>query len=263
MRTIWIGVAIVMTACGASAPAPTASAPRPSDEVLTADVVDGRDFVVLERLGSEELPAEAEAGAVVLPREGAAETRFTLYGTDGACAARAVRLVTLQTDGLPFHDDDGVRRIERVRFAAVEVEAPCHGWIAMEGGPRADVRFHPLRMREPTDRELDEDIGTLSRLDRGAFGDYADAALEVGPIVEDDVCPEFVRIAILRDDAPPRRLELGVEEALGLLLVGAHTFAVTNFYHRRLRPLGGGATGDVDLPVPSQINTDVGAHPCL
>ena len=44
---------------------------------------------------------------------------------------------------------------------------------------------------------------------------------------------------------------------------GAHTFAVTNFYHRRLRPLGGGATGDVDLPVPSQINTDVGAHPCL
>jgi len=246
--------------------------PRPSrtTDLRVVDTFDGRTFVVLEQLGVDEAffvvdpDDEPTPDVVPTPDAEVSAAEYTFYGPEGTCLATHPRPVRLDAYGMPYpRVDGGESRADRVRFSALEVDAPCPGRIAMVGPPRPDIRYEPIAMREPTDEELDEEIGDLSRIDHGSLPDGSEVLLQVGRMPPDDVCPESVTYAFAsRGGAPGLSIAVGVEQLVAVLRIGGSVYGVANFYHLELLPPDA-TFPRFALPIPSQTGFDIYASPCL
>lgn len=100
--------------------------------------LDGHDYMVLGEAGAQrgesevDVEVDAEAYVALREREGELPEVLTSFGPDGPCPARAIRAVRLETMTLPYHDDEGRTLASYPAFDAIEIEAECAGWLAVE-----------------------------------------------------------------------------------------------------------------------------------
>ncbi len=141
------------------------------------------DYMVLGEAGAQrgesevDVEVDAEAYLALREREGELPEVLTSFGPDGPCPARAVRAVRLETMTIPYYDDEGRTLASYPAFDAIEIEAECAGWLAVEYDATG-VALHAV-----LDEEERDDGSVLL-----TYEDDWTVLLRRGPPI-DEICP--------------------------------------------------------------------------
>lgn len=216
------------------------------------------------------------SGELELDHEVARPRALVILGPDGTCVGRLgrARLVWHETTPYPADaDDDGEaldedardleeemdetepeERVVRHTALVVDLEAPCRGLLAVEADatsvswrPAARVEYEVLPARGDHVIPLGPGLDVLEHRDP--------------PL--DEICPASPELTLRADGQPRFRPDdVGYASVLGAVTLRDRLWLVLDSEEDRLVvDTEGGPT--LRLPVPSRVETDWGASPCL
>jgi hypothetical protein len=247
-----------LAGCASVVPRPEAPE-RDTVEVLFADRIDERDFVILRRSGSREIPVandtDWESYLEVAPLDEPAPERVVLFGPDGRCTARVTAAVRIERMSVPSSEGEDRTRMNALlsSFDALEVDAPCEGWLAIlrDGG---GVEFAPAVYEREYEHGGEDAFGRFD--ERWRF------VAHYGPPV-DEICPDDPLFEILEGDRSAARVgDRGYVTLRGLLVrSGERALVLDGLFDRAIVSFDGETRESVVLP--SRVPIDEGASPCL
>lgn len=251
--------ALLLAGCGAAHAAPERTG-LAAVELRIADRIDDRAFVVLRRVETREGAYEDgseldwEAYLEVTPLAADHPASLLLLGPEGRCDARVLGAVRVELMSAPYagEDDEESLFVDHVTFEALEVEAPCEGWLAVLGDDDT-AAIAPAHFEQEYEHGGPDAFGTLG--DRWRFVE------ERGP-PPDEICPALPVYAIEREGVAVARFDRGDATLRGRVSVGDdHALIFDGLQRRSIVALDGRTLIESDLP--DRVPLDIGASPCL